>query len=308
MGMFDDIQAETADFTPYHDGISRSSQVPPELREFIAWDGEGQNLRGKNGPQSYVLFGCSTGDRLLDRAHLHTFDILDFIIGVGEKHPAAFHVGFAFNYDANMIVQSLGVTSLEKLHKTGNLTLNKVDGSKFYLNFLPGKWFSVTKFKPGYDRKRNPHAKTTVKIYDLFSFFAKSFIKAYKELVGPVPETLKEGKDNRKNFASFSLEYIEKYWRIEIEMLRVLAEELRRRLYGAGFRITQWFGPGALASYELRRRGILEHKAICPEPVRQASRTVRNVPTGQDTGTYLLCRHQFRVPVRHYASTVVGWR
>lgn len=270
--MFDGVSATEVDFTPYHDGVSRSSQVPPELREFIAWDGEGQNLKGNRGPQSYILFGCSTGDRIIQRTHIHTFDLLDFIVGVGEKHPAAFHVGFSFNYDANMIVQSLSVKNLEKLHETGALSLNRPDGTRYYIHFLPGKWFSVTRFKFGYDRKRNPHAKTTVKIYDLFSFFAKSFIKAYEELVGPVPLEIKEGKHYRNDFASFSLDYIEKYWRIEIDMLRVLAEELRKRLYGAGLRITQWHGPGALASYELRQRGMQTHMGICPEPVRSAAR------------------------------------
>lgn len=259
-------------WTPYHDETpKRSSQVPPEQRPFIAWDGEGQNLRGNGLPQSYVLFGCSTGERILQDKHIHTFELLDFMLDVGKRNPTAFHVGFAFGYDSNMIVQSLSEPALRILHQNGRITLKR-DGVRYHIEYRPGKWFSVSRYGTGYDAKTNPHDKTHVRIYDLFSFFAKSFIKAYEELVGAAPAVLAEGKANRNNFADLSLEYVETYWRVEIEMLRVLAEELRKRIYGAGFRITQWHGPGALASYALRLHGTKQHKAICPDPVREAAR------------------------------------
>jgi hypothetical protein len=270
--MFEEIHVEDAtDFVPYHDATpKRSSQVPPELRPFIAWDGEGQNLRGEGKPQSYVLFGCSTGDRIRSNTHIHTFDLLDLIIRVGKENPTAFHVGFAFNYDANMILQSLSEPALAIIHRTGKLTLRR-EGVRYHINFLPGKWFSVSKYGPKYDRKKNPHDKVTVKIYDLFTFFAKSFLKAYQELIGDPPEEVVQGKADRNDFGNMSLDYVEKYWRIEIEMLRVLAEELRRRVYGAGYRITQWHGPGALASHALRIHRVKEAKAYCPTPVREAA-------------------------------------
>lgn len=266
------LQASPVDFTPYHDARpKRSSQVPPEQRVFIAWDGEGQNLRGNSQPQSYVLFGCSTGERILQDKHIHTFDLLDFILDVGKRNPTAFHVGFAFGYDSNMIVQSLAEPTLRFLHKNGHVRLNR-NGVIYYISYRPGKWFGITRHEAGYDRKSNPHAKTSVRIYDLFSFFAKSFIKAYEELVGPVPALLAEGKGKRKEFSNVPLDYIEKYWRLEIEMLRVLADELRKRVYGAGFRITQWHGPGALASYALRQHDVKEHMRISPDAVREAAR------------------------------------
>lgn len=263
--------AEPVDFQPYHGEPKRSDQVPAEQRPFIAWDGEGQNLRGGGLPQSYVLFGCSTGERILRDKHIHTFELLDFILDVGKRNPAAFHIGFAFGYDSNMIVQSLAEPSLRILHKFGKITLKR-DGVRYHIEYRPGKWFSVSRYGVNYDSEKNPNDKVHVRIYDLFSFFAKSFIRAYEELVGPVPEILREGKGKRKEFANLSLDYVEKYWRVEIEMLRVLAEELRRRIYGAGFRITQWHGPGALASYALRLHETKQHKAVAPDAVREAAR------------------------------------
>jgi hypothetical protein len=152
------------------------------------------------------------------------------------------------------------------------LTLNHPTAGKYHIQLRPGKWFSVSKYGANYDRRKNPHDKTTVKIYDLFSFFAKSFIKAYEELVGPVPDIITEGKAARSNFDSVDDSYVESYWQVEIQMLRELAEELRRRLYGAGLRITSWHGPGALASYALRQRGVKAHMAVCPPEVREAAR------------------------------------
>lgn len=267
-----DKPLEDADFRPYHSGKpSRMSQVPPEEREFIAWDGEGVNLNGPNMPQSYTLFGCSTGDYISSDVHLHTFDLLDFILRVGAQNPTSWHIGFAFNYDANMIMRSLNENSLRIVHETGKLTLRR-NGSRYHLQFLPGKWFSVSRFGENYDRKKNPHDKTSVKIYDIFSFFGTSFIKAYEDLCGTVPAVVVEGKAARNDFASLSAEYVQTYWRAEIGMLRELANELRKRMYGANLRITQWHGPGALANYANRKNNVKQHMAECPEPVREAAR------------------------------------
>lgn len=256
-------------FTPYHSGPKRPSQVPPEQRKFIAWDGEGINRDGVGKPQSYVLFGCSTGDRITSDTHLHTFELLDFILRVGAEHPTAFHVGFAFNYDANMVLRALHPATLSRIHKNGGAYLNR-GGSKYYVQFRPSKWFSVTRYEAGYDRTKNGHKKQTVKIFDLFGFFQQSFIKAYTALVGPVPRLVQEGKAARGRFVS--LEYVEAYWLEEIRMLADLAETLRRLLYGAGLRITSWHGPGALASYTLRRENIKDHMARTPDEVREAAR------------------------------------
>ncbi len=258
-------------FTPYHSGkATRGSQVPPEHRRFIAWDGEGINRAGPNRPQSYVLFGCSTGEHISSDTHLHTFDLLDFILDVGSKNPTAFHVGFAFGYDSNMVLRSLHESTLARIHKDGGAYIRRVGFGKYYVQYRPGKWFSVTRFGENYDRKKNPHDRVSVRIHDMFGFFQKGFEAAYREWVGPVPEKLSEGKAARGEFQD--MDYVREYWELEIGMLAELAERLRRVLYGAGLRITSWYGPGVLANYTLRANGIRDHMAVCPDEVREAAR------------------------------------
>jgi hypothetical protein len=259
-----------AEYTPYHHGKkTRTWDMLPEDREFVAWDGEGINVDGPNKPQHYVLFGSSASEPLTSDTHIHTFDLLDYILRVGADHPTAFHVGFAFNYDSNMILRSLSERALRIIHKKNRVTLKK-DGTRYHIHFLPGKWFSVSRYEAGYDRKTNPHGKTSVRIYDLFSFFGTSFVRAYEDLVGPVPDIVVAGKADRNSFSDPTK--VLEYWRVEIDMLRELADELRHRMYGADLRITEWHGPGALASYANKQHGVKAHMAHTPAGVREASR------------------------------------
>jgi hypothetical protein len=261
---------------PYHKGrSSRPSQIDPMNRRFVAWDGEGMNLDGNNRPQNYVLFGASTGDVIKGRT-LTTFDICDFILRVAKENPDAIHVGFAFSYDANMIVRSMRESNLRFLHENGYCRLKKkTDGSTYVIQMRKGKWFSVSRYGANYDRKTNSHDKVTARIFDLFGFFTCSFVKAVEEMLGkdaPGMDIVREGKAGRQDFAWDEMEYVEKYWTAEIALLAELAEELRRRLYGAGLRITSWHGPGALASYTMKTHGIKTHMAVNRDEIREAAR------------------------------------
>jgi hypothetical protein len=269
------IVEDVDNFVSYHKGRnSRPDRIPAHQRRFIAWDGEGMNLNGDNKPQFYVLFGCSTGDVIKGRG-LGTFEICDFILRIGAENPDAIHVGFAFTYDMNMIVKSLHPNNLKYLHENGYCRLKTKEGQTYVLQMRRGKWFSVSKYGVSYDRKRNPHDKTTVRIFDIFGFFTCSFVKAVSEMLGPdAPgmDIVREGKAQRQDFRYEGMEYVEKYWQAEIALLAQVAEELRRRLYGAGLQITSWHGPGALASYTMKTHGIKAHMSVCPDPVREAAR------------------------------------
>jgi hypothetical protein len=250
---------------------NRSVDSTLDRKPFIAWDGEGVNLRGPGKPQSYVLFGSSEGC-IIDPDGLSTFECLDHIIEIGQANPDAIHVGFAFGYDSNMIVQSLSPTSLARLHRDGWVRLKRSTGDTYVLTYAKSKYFRVTKHFPNYDRKKNPHAKLTVQIFDIFSFFTSSFIKAYEKNVGPVPDIITSGKAGRSSFSIDEMDVIYKYWSLEIQLLKELAEELRRRVYNAGLRINQWYGPGALASFALRQHAIADHMADTSPEIRRAAR------------------------------------
>ena len=258
----------------YHSGPQRATSIPLDERYFIAWDGEGMNLRGPNKPQNYVLFGASTGDSITSRS-LNTFEILDLILRVGKLHPAGIHVGFAFNYDTNMIVQSLSSVALTMLHRDGWINLNRKNGSKYCITVRPSKSIRVSRYDAEYDRKTNPNAKCTVTIYDIFTFFGTSFVKAAENLLGADAEGLdvvREGKKERPNFKFEDMEYVKKYWVAEIEMVRLVAEKLRKLLYSAGLRIREWHGPGALATYANIQHSTKLHMAVSSDAVRRAAR------------------------------------
>ena len=236
-------------------------------RKFIAWDGEGVNLHGEGKPQSYVLFGNSEDGSIESSTGLSTWDCIDFIVESGKRHPTAVHVGFAFGYDSNMIVRSFSPTTLGLLHKHGYVKLKRA-GVEYTLTYRKHKFFQVTRFVPGLPK----NSKTTVRIYDIFTFFMCSFVKAYEDMIGPVQDILTSGKAARKQFSITELPMIREYWNLEIQNLRELAEELRRRVYAAGLPITEWHGPGALASLSMKQHHIKSHMKRNPDDIRRASR------------------------------------
>lgn len=272
-------------FTPYHAGTGRAGskgyaktrsvhrrirkqqRVLQENRPFIAWDGEGINVLGPGKPQSYVLFGCSADRPIENTFGLGTWDCLDHIISVGRDNPDAIHIGFAFSYDSNMIVQNLSPVTLTRLHKRGYVRL-KHGEAEYVITFRKSKFFQVTRtISHGAEKER-----VTVRIYDIFTFFMTSFEKAYTKMIGPVPTILSEGKAGRKSFTLAEFAKVKRYWNTEIQMVRELAEELRRRVYSAGLLITEWHGPGALATYTMKEWGIREHMSVTPDAVRLAAR------------------------------------
>lgn len=162
-----------------------------------------------------------------------------------------------------MIVQSLSPVTLSRLHSRGYVRL-KHTGAEYIITYRKSKFFQVTRIFAG--------ERVTVRIYDIFTFFMTSFEKAYTDMIGPVPELLTVGKAGRKTFTTAEFEHVKRYWTLEIQMVRELAEELRRRVYSAGLLITQWHGPGALATYSMKEENVREHMAVTPDAVRLAAR------------------------------------
>lgn len=273
------ISGGKSDFQPYHNGThatkeSENAQRRKQRRlarevleaekDFIAWDGEGINVFGPGKPQAYVLFGNSADGAIENTLGIGTWDCLDYIIDTGKRHPNSIHVAFAFGYDSNMIVQSLAPVTLQRLHRKGFVRLKRGDFTEYVVTYRKAKFFQVTRIHLG--------ERVTVRIYDIFTFFMASFEKAYTKMIGPVPEVITKGKAGRKAFTIAEFGMVKTYWALEIQLMRELAEELRRRVYGAELFITEWHGPGALASYSLRQRGVKNHMAVASDQVRLAAR------------------------------------
>lgn len=216
-------------------------------REFIAWDGEGWtdhhescysndalNCAGKC-QHHYYLFGCSVSTGISGRS-LSTRDCLAHIIDVGKRNPYGIHIGFAFSYDVNMILKDLPPKYMMRLKEN-----TFVHWYGYRIEHIPKKWFTVS------------YGKTSVRIQDIFSFFACSFVKALRGWnVGTEDEIsdIESGKDARGNFSLDSLETtVRPYWRKELLLLVSLGDKLRSILYSAGLNITNWYGPGNIASF-----------------------------------------------------------
>lgn len=94
----------------------------------------------------------------------------------------------------------------------------------------------------------------SVKIFDSFLFFNCKFGEALRKYgVGSKEDLdrIDKGKEERPNFTWLNIDEIELYWETELKYGVALLDQLRNIIYGAGFYITSWHGPGALASYAL---------------------------------------------------------
>jgi DNA polymerase type B, organellar and viral len=236
-------------------------------RPFIGWDGEGINCNGPGKPQSYVLFGASTGNFIVRRdSHTLAFgDCAELILKVGRENPSAWHVGFAFDYDTNQIIRTLPYRILEILNAKG-----QVNYGPYWINWRKGKSLTIS--------KRIGESRESVTIYDVFSFFASSFVKALQAILGSDNEFsaavdfVARGKDRRKHFTLKELNReIIPYWREELRLLSILVSRFRDLLYSADLPITKWYGPGAIASLVLNRYDIRSHMSLPPDEVIEAS-------------------------------------
>lgn len=166
-----------------------------------------------------------------------------------------------------MIVQNLAPVLLGRLHKQGWVKLKR-GHAQYIITYRPHKYFQVSRWVPGMAK----NSKVTVRIYDIFTFFMTSFIKAYEDMVGPVQGVLTSGKASRKQFRIEEIDMIREYWELEIQNLRELAEKLREHVYSAGLPITEWHGPGALSSLSMKQQGVKAHMKRSNDDVRLASR------------------------------------
>lgn len=252
----------------YQRGQGQYSAIPFTERRFCAWDGEGTNhdprtdhveIRGELFPytietQQYVLFGNSDGD-YIHSPNLGTMECLSLIIE--KAHIDAIHIGFAFGYDVNMILKDLSKNHLRVLKDKGH-----VIWKRWRIEYLPRKWFQIT------DRVLG----RTVKIWDIFSFFMKSALEAWKEYGVQVSDGVVKGKQERGVHGYDALwTEIFPYWREENDAYVALADKLRNSLHSADLFISAWHGPGAIASHSLSRHKMHVHMAHSPEAVNEAS-------------------------------------
>ena len=209
------------------------------LRPFVAWDGEGV----KDGDEfPYSLFGSSLGWRV-QALNLTTLDCLELMMETERACPEAIHFGFAFGYDVNMILRELPLPQLINLR-----AYNRTRFENFSIEYIPRKWFQV-----GHGRRGH---RTTIRIFDVFSFFNQGLAPVLKKYgIGSSEQLarIESGKGERPNFIYEDITTdIEPYWETELDLMVRLMDFFRGVLHEAGIYINSWHGPGAIASYLLR--------------------------------------------------------
>jgi hypothetical protein len=224
--------------------------VESGLKPFVAWDGEAvANEEEGNLDHPYSLFGSSRGWRIRSY-NLTTMDCLSLLLETEMECPEAIHFGFAFGYDVNMVIRNLPIPALQVLRKFSRVRWNGFD-----IEYIPRKWFRV-----GYGRKGH---RTTIQVFDVFSFFGKGLATVLRDYGIGSPEQIRRidaGKGERPDFHLDDIVgSIEPYWETELVLMVQLMEEFRRILHNAGVFLSSWHGPGAIASYLLRQHQFQEH-------------------------------------------------
>jgi DNA polymerase type B, organellar and viral len=223
-----------------------------EKRRFIGWDGEGYNAYVVSGDGSitiqhrYMLFGNSDHYALV-KIELGTKECLDLMLWSEEQNPDAFNVGFAFDYDVNMIFRDLSWSHLNQIKVTGRTVWKG-----YTIEHIPHKIFTV---------KRN---RVSITIYDVYGFFHSSYVNALEKYHVGDPlrlDIIIQGKKHRGTFTWAERHYVTKYWKAEISLFPELMDSTRQSLYDGGFFITQWHGPGAVAKYALRQHNYESFKS-----------------------------------------------
>lgn len=262
----------------------------PKDRRMIAWDGEGINLSGDGKPQHYVLFGCSARVdeplQITDPSQsLGFFELADYMLETVAMFPGAFHVGYGFGYDQNMIIRSLRWSTKLKIYESGEAWVRKDKSTLYKVTLVPKKMISITRVIKG---KNGDRETAHIKIEDLVSFYASSFVKAYTATFplandDPTWQTIVSGKASRGSNKWEDMAEVRRYWGVEILALEKLATGLRDLMWDNGFYITQWYGPGAFANYLRRRHDLIRHEWGGKEenlPNRQVHKAIKTAYYG----------------------------
>jgi hypothetical protein len=241
--------------------------VDGKNRPFIAWDGEGWT--DTDGEHRYMLLQNSYGESI-SAPQLSTEECLDFLLATAVKYPKHIHVIFGGGYDATHILRDLPLEKRQQLREDGAIHYYSRDAkgivtNRYTIQYIPHKWLLIT--GRNWAMKKN----VTMKIFDVMTFFQSSFMKALDSRQIEVPEIIVSGKANRQNFTYHDLEEISEYCQMELELLVVLCNTLRMEFQEAGVYVTQYHGPGAVASAVFKEHGIKDHMQRPPLHIERAA-------------------------------------
>lgn len=234
---------------------------------FVGVDGEGYNrcldcnsvtgrddtcqCGSKNIAHIYNMMGANNSDNdlrtsVVDNDGLRTVDCLKFLLdtkkAVGKR---GILVGFAFNYDVNMMLKDVGEAKLLELWIEGETRWRG-----YTLRWTPSKSLYI----------KSRHDRSSVTVYDTFGFFQCRFVKALQGWDVPVPRNMAEMKDTRGEFTPQMNRDTLNYCLDECMSLSQMMSRLKDSLDSVNLDTRgKWHGAGAIAAGLLRREGIGDH-------------------------------------------------
>lgn len=212
----------------------------------IGVDGEGVTLPDKT--HIYTLLGASDGTFVYKPTGLHTKTCFDFLLTFAGKRV----VGFAFTYDANMILGNLQPQHLKRLHEQGFCYW-----ADYMIEWTPRRMLRI--HKRSHDWKET---LASVTVWDTFGFYQSSFVSTLRSWsVGTKEEQdeIAEMKQKRGDFSEEQKDEIAAYNLSECRLLVELQRKLQTTLEGARIRPSRWDGSGAVAAAILKRSRVREH-------------------------------------------------
>jgi hypothetical protein len=216
-----------------------------------------------------MLLQNSLGDYIA-APELGTRECLGLFLRAATSSKKSVHVIFGGGYDATMILKDMPLELRKELAAEGEVKWH-VKASEtgrannYRIRYIPHKWLEIW----GYDwHHRKP---AYIKIYDVMTFFQTSFIKALESRGLEVPELIVSGKASRATFTYADVDEVKLYCQLELELLVQLCGQLRAEFDEAGIYVTQYHGPGAVASAVFKEHAILDHKDDTPRHIEQAA-------------------------------------
>lgn len=229
--------------------------------QFIAVDGEG--LTVENNVHLYTLLASSTGDHVENETGLDSYTCFKFLLQLQHEHPRHQICGFSFNYDINMMLGDIPRRKMQQLWQTNKADWS-IDGWHWYLEWFPSKIFTIARYK----------GKTHefVRIWDVFGFFQKSFVKTLEEWKVGDKETIaaiSSMKDQRGTFDAEMAENVKAYCFKECDLLVQLMDTLEAAMLEAGIELSGYHGAGAAASALMTKNKVKQYLVPVPDEIEQ---------------------------------------
>lgn len=222
----------------------------PRTAEFIGIDGEGYT--DENGNHRYFLLAASDGRYVSNPQGLSTVECFDFLFETKTSNPHYVFVCYGASYDINMMLRSAKQATVDFIYRNSGAVY--IEGKRYWIRYTPHKMLQISRWV---NDKRE-----SVTLYDCIGFFQQPFVDAIEEWLGKDYDglpTIRDGKARRSQFMVGEFETILQYCQTELSALVLLMSAVRDSLRYADVRISQWYGPGAIASSLLKHYNVKRH-------------------------------------------------